>query len=679
MSNPVHADQAPVGSSDLLERPRLRRKAWRIAAIYAGVATAWIYFSDQALGLVVADPDQFLVWSVYKGVAFVVVTSLLLFILIRGAFARIEAGYASVKAEEERRREHEVELERMGRLYSALTEVNQSIVRTEDPDALFQRVCDALVTSGGFRTAWIGWHDLESGRIVPVAHSGKDGEYMREVVVFADDRPQGQGPSGIVFRAGTPHVSNDVLEDRATLAWHEAAELSGFRSSATLPVIVSGEVRGVMNVYAAERDFFRREEVVLLEEVAADLGFAMESFERERARKEAEERAEEERRFSEVMIESMPGILYLCSEDGQFLRWNRNFEVESGYSGEELTSMTPRDVVAPEDWEFVQARIAEALEHGESFVEAKLISREGVRTPFFVTARRVEFAGMTSLVGIGIDISKRVRAEKERQEAVVALRRLNESLERKVAERTEELQVALVQAEAADRIKSAFMAAMSHELRTPLNSIIGFTGILLQELAGPLNPEQTKQLGMVRGSARHLLGLINDVLDLSKIEAGQLEVHAEPFDVAQLVQQVVESVRPQADAKGLSLAVRNGTDVGVMVSDRRRVEQVLLNLVSNAIKFTEEGSVTVEAEREDGLVRLRVVDTGVGIHSEDMVLLFQPFRQVDTGMTRKHEGTGLGLAICRRLSRLMGGDVAATSEWSQGSEFCVTLPVERTA
>lgn len=255
--------------------------------------------------------------------------------------------------------------------------------------------------------------------------------------------------------------------------------------------------------------------------------------------------------------------------------------------------------------------------------------------------------------------------------------------ERKLAEAEREKRH---RAEAADRIKSAFLATMSHELRTPLNSIIGFTGILLQGLAGPLNAEQSKQLDMVRSSARHLLALVNDVLDISKIEAGQLEVARAPFDLHRSIHKVLTLVKPQADAKRLELHVRLAPDLGVAVSDERRFEQILLNLLSNAIKFTEHGAIALTADlvpegelpgdsATRSAVRLRVSDTGIGIRSEDLLTLFQPFRQIDSGLSRRHEGTGLGLAICRRLADLMGGEIHAESEWGKGSCFSVTLPL----
>ena len=267
---------------------------------------------------------------------------------------------------------------------------------------------------------------------------------------------------------------------------------------------------------------------------------------------------------------------------------------------------------------------------------------------------------------------------------------MNESLEAKVATRTTELEAARVRAEAADRLKSAFLATMSHELRTPLNSIIGFTGILLQGLAGPLNPEQNKQLGMVRTSARHLLELINDVLDLSKIEAGQLELRATPFDLRASIERVIATVKPQTEAKGLMLTTVLPPELGAMLSDQRRVDQILLNLLNNAIKFTDQGQVTLTAEpvqdfhpvpgmQPQPAVRLSVTDTGIGIKPEDIHKLFQPFRQIDSGLTRQHEGTGLGLAICRRLTTLLGGEISAASEWSKGSTFTVILPLQAPA
>jgi PAS domain S-box-containing protein len=247
----------------------------------------------------------------------------------------------------------------------------------------------------------------------------------------------------------------------------------------------------------------------------------------------------------------------------------------------------------------------------------------------------------------------------------------------------EELAGARDAAQAADRAKSAFLATMSHETRTPLNSILGFTGILLQELAGPLNDEQKKQLTMVQNSSRHLLALINDILDLSKIEAGELRFGHHAFSLADSINRVTDIITPLAQAKALQLSIDTTSSIAPMTGDARRLEQILLNLLSNAIKFTEKGTVSLQVEPVAGYttnaavpaVRLRISDTGIGIRQSDMALLFQPFRQIDSGLTRLHEGTGLGLAICQRLTTLMGGRLEARSQWGQGSEFVVTLPL----
>ncbi len=604
-------------------RIRSRPTAWRIAGTYGVVALLWIYFSDRALGLLVTDREILVRWSVVKGFVFVGLTTLLLGLVMRRALAAVERGYAAA-------RRHETELA---------------------------------------------------------------------------------------------------------------------------------------------------------------------------ARAEAERTLRTERNFSEAMLNSLPGVLYLYEQSGRFLRWNANFERVTGYNAAEIAQMHPLDLFSAEEREKVGARIAEVFERGESSVEAGFMAKGGTITPYYFTGVKTEFDGRPCLIGMGIDIRQRMQAEAARQTSEAryralfeyapdgiligdsdsnfldanvsmcrmlgytrdelvglhasdiispqqsteinpvirdlkarashhgewifrrkdgtlfpaeviatllpdgnllglvrditerkriegALLELNANLESKVTARTEELQAALVRAEAADQVKSAFLATMSHELRTPLNSIIGFTGIVLQGLAGPLNAEQTKQLGMVRSSARHLLELINDVLDISKIEAGQLEVRIEAFDLPAAIARVVASMRPMADKKSLMLEIDVAPGLAEMSNDRRRVEQVLLNLLNNAIKFTARGRVRLsvdlvaEFQREPNAkpvaaVRFRVTDTGIGMLPEDLGKLFQPFRQIETGLARSHEGTGLGLAICRRLAELMGGTISVASKWREGSVFTVTLPLEK--
>jgi len=249
-------------------------------------------------------------------------------------------------------------------------------------------------------------------------------------------------------------------------------------------------------------------------------------------------------------------------------------------------------------------------------------------------------------------------------------------LEQQVAVRTAELAAAMEKAEAADRIKSAFLATMSHELRTPLNSIIGFTGILLQGLAGPLNEEQRKQMTMVQGSSRHLLALINDVLDISKIEAGQLEFSFSTFALKPSIVKMVKLVSPLAEKKAIALRQNIADNVARVTSDQRRLEQVILNLLNNAVKFTEKGHVRISCRADNNHYLLSVSDTGIGMRPEELPGLFQPFHQIDTGLSRKHEGTGLGLSICKKLIDMMGGTIDVQSQWGRGSTFTIRFPRE---
>ncbi|MDD1771983.1 MAG: ATP-binding protein [Methanomassiliicoccales archaeon] len=274
---------------------------------------------------------------------------------------------------------------------------------------------------------------------------------------------------------------------------------------------------------------------------------------------------------------------------------------------------------------------------------------------------------------------ERLSSEKEkRTEVLKELELYRDHLEEIVEVRTHELEKAKEAAESADHLKSAFLATMSHELRTPLNSIIGFSGILLQELAGPLNEEQRRQLSMVEGSSEHLLALINDVLDISKIEAGQLTISMAPVSVPDSIDKVARTIRPLAERKGLKLETVVDRNISNIKGDGRRVEQVLLNLLSNAIKFTDQGRVGVECEQVGDEIVIKVSDTGIGISKEDQNKLFKPFSQVESGLTRHYDGTGLGLSITKKLVEMMDGRISMESEPGKGSVFIVTFPVIRT-
>jgi signal transduction histidine kinase len=258
-----------------------------------------------------------------------------------------------------------------------------------------------------------------------------------------------------------------------------------------------------------------------------------------------------------------------------------------------------------------------------------------------------------------------------------------QSLEQKVEERTRELQRALTelsrkgrQLEVASEHKSHFLANMSHELRTPLNAIIGFSQVLRQRMFGPINEKQEEYLDDILSSGNHLLSLINDVLDLSKVEAGQVELEVATFSLREALERGVVMVREPATKHGVRLSLELAPGVDLVEGDERRLRQVIFNLLSNAVKFTpEDGSVIVATSRVDGEVRVSVTDTGPGIAPEERERIFEEFQQTDVGV-QQSEGTGLGLALSKRLVELHGGRIWVESEVGHGSRFVFTLPIE---
>jgi signal transduction histidine kinase len=298
--------------------------------------------------------------------------------------------------------------------------------------------------------------------------------------------------------------------------------------------------------------------------------------------------------------------------------------------------------------------------------------------PIAVTGRNapsaiISFALIAGLLALFLD-----RFGTAFRESLTALRAAHAELEQRVHERTAELTAANRALEQASLTKDRFLSNMSHELRTPLSAILGFTGTLLMRLPGPLTPDQDKQLRIVQSSSQHLLALINDILDLAKIQSGTIKLLPEPVVCQALIDELAASLRPLAEQKGIALATIGPAEPIVWQTDRRALSQILINLMNNAIKFTDHGEVrlTLRQYTNHGqrFVEMSVTDTGIGISPEDQAQLFQLFAQADNRHTRQREGTGLGLHLSQTLAGLLGGQITIQSEAGQGSTFTVCLP-----
>ena len=349
-------------------------------------------------------------------------------------------------------------------------------------------------------------------------------------------------------------------------------------------------------------------------------------------------------------VEMAPDAIIICNRDGTVMLVNSQAEQLFGRPRQDLLGQDIDELVPESLREHFTAERAAIITDGAPFPFTSTgVRGDGSQFPIEVRLGRMNFGEAPVLLSVFRDATS--RHEFERQ-----LRDKNAELEQ------------------ASTAKDSFLAAMSHELRTPLNAIIGFTGTLLMKLPGPLNVDQEKQLQTIRTSARHLLSLINDLLDLAKIESGRIELYPVPLIVNHVVTEAASALRPLADEKGLSLEVDLPPRDIEWTFDQRALQQILLNLIGNAVKFTRDGHVRVELRAGAvGEIRINISDTGPGIAPEVLDRLFQRFSQGEDGSRHKIDGTGLGLYLSQRLAELLGGEISVESRQGQGSTFTLAL------
>jgi PAS domain S-box-containing protein len=469
-------------------------------------------------------------------------------------------------------------------------------------------------------------------------------EESRELVVVASERI-GKESTGTRLRLGEGAMGTvaRTLEPLIIPSYHEWLGQSPKYADVTVhsvmaaPLLIGRRLVGaIATVHSDPARVFNQEDLRLLNLFAPQAAIAIENARLYTA-------AQRQRQYFGELVRNSPVAIVTLNDKYRVVECNPAFETLFGYPqaeavGRNLDELITTDATREEAEQYTR----EALDRPVQGIgrrrrkDGSLVDVEVLGVPVIVDRERV------GLMGLYHDITELLRARRE--------------------------------AEAANSAKSQFLASMSHELRTPLNAIIGYSEMLQEEVAELGHPQLTDDLDRINTAGRHLLALINDILDLSKIEAGKMQLHVETFAIGPMLDDVVTTVRPLVAKNGNRLDVRRPGDPGSMDADLTKVRQMLLNLLSNACKFTERGTIALAVERDGRNVVFTVSDTGIGMSAEQMDRLFEAFAQADASTTAKYGGTGLGLAITKRFATLMGGDVQVESAPGQGCRFTIRLP-----
>ncbi|VVB92676.1 Methanogenesis regulatory histidine kinase FilI [uncultured archaeon] len=552
------------------------------------------------------------------------------------------------------RRRAEEELRKVNRAYRTLSQCNQTLIRAVNEPELLHEICKRIVEAGGYSLAWIGFAEGDGEKTVrPVAQAGYEEGYLETLSMTWADNELGRDYIGVAIRTGKTGIAKNIQTDPNYASWRADAIKRGYASAIVLPLVANGKPFGALNIYAKEQDAFDLEEIKLLTELAGDITYGIMSLRTRAERKSAEDRL----RFQGQIIETMSeGVYLIRAADGVIVYANPKFEKMFGYEKDELIGKHVSLVNAPTEKrpDETAKEIIKALdETGEWSGEVLNIKKDG--TKFWCRANVSTFEHPEYgkvWISVHTDITERKKAE--------------------------ELRLENLRLEAADKAKSEFLANMSHELRTPLNASIGFSELLKQGMAGELSEKQEHFVDNILTSNQFLLTLINDILDLSKIEAGKIELAPESMSVPVTIKETLSLIKEKAMKHKVLLKTEFDPELEFIAADKQRFKQILFNLLDNAVKFSQEegGTVTVTAKKDGDMAKISVSDTGIGIKEENIGRLFRKFEQLESGISKKYGGTGLGLAITKQLVELHGGKIRVESRYGEGSTFTFLLPLK---
>ena len=639
-------------------------------------------------------------------------------------------------------RRAEAALRRANRALRMVSVCSQHLVRARDEQALLDGLCRILVEQGGYGLAWVGYAEQDTEQSVrPVAVYGAGGDYVHSARITWRENERGQGPTGRAIRTGVPCHAHSLQTDPTFGPWRDEAARNGYRASVALPLRWDAQIFGALTLYAGEVSAFDPEETTLLWELADDLAYGILALRTAAERAQAQQaltlRTEHLEAVRAVTAEitrelELPTVLRLITRRacvltgataGDLDLWDEERQVlvpEATYGHAADRPMMTRTLGEGAMGVVAQRRQGQIINDYRTSDVAHPSTLAHTR----ITASLVEplLYGDRLLGVIGVDHEREGQTFTAHDQATLKLfaaqaaiaienARLYEAvrthaaeLGARVQERTQELETVNQQLRQASQHKSEFLANMSHELRTPLNAILGFAQVLLEQGETVAVERRTRYLTNIYTSGQHLLTLINDILDLSKVEAGKFTLQCEPLPVGRALEDFLVIARGLATKKGQTIHTDIAPDLPPLHADPVRFKQILFNLLSNAVKFTpDQGTITVraflqaeqraqqvaasdaEAAERTGLpagacllpaIVIEVTDTGIGIRAEDMPHLFKEFTQLDAAATKRYDGTGLGLALTKRLVELHGGRIWAESAGpGLGARFVVHLPL----
>jgi len=562
--------------------------------------------------------------------------------------------YVAIRSDITERKQAEEVLRKMNRILMLLSACDDVLVRAESIMDMMQEVCRLIVDIGGYRMAWVGYrvNDAEQS-VQPVAHAGFEQGYLEAAgITWNADHPRGKGPVALAIRSGQPQVVQDVQNDPRFAPWKSEALARGFGSIVALPLTIEGETIGAVNIYASESQVFLEDEIQLLMELAGNLAYGVRGLRLQEEKTRALEYLQaSEKRLSQAFNVSPDAIVIISLKDERIVDMNERFVEISGYSRAELIEKSSLELGLCGD-RAQRDEILSSLRQQGSLrdVETPFVSRDGEIHIVLLSAEITEINSTPCMLAVLHDITARKQAELE-------LLRAKEA------------------AEYANRAKSEFLSRMSHELRTPLNAILGFGQLLESDMDEPLTVSQTENVEQITKAGWHLLELVNEVLDLSRIEAGKMQINMTDLLLTEVVQESIDLIAPLAAEHRIQI----NDEISVCMThyvraDHTRLKQVMLNYLSNAVKYNRQGGeITLKCEQmPSGQLRVSVIDTGHGIPAGKLDELFTPFNRLDADDTEV-QGTGVGLAVVKRLMELMGGSVGVSSEIGRGSTFWLEM------